>query len=90
MCLFCETRVNTINDLKKEIRELTRLLKQHESENRDCKVCNAKALKHPERRWYHRNYYQANRDAKLKAAKERHAAKRVQNEGDYENKQNTT
>ena len=78
MCLFCDTRLNTIRDVKKEIRELERLVKQHETENAKCTLCKVGKLKHPERRWYHQEHYQKNREAKLAAAKARYHSKKAE------------
>lgn len=39
--------------------------------------CGQKVLKAPHRRHYYREYYQANRDKKLKAANERYRSKKL-------------
>ena len=77
MCLFCDVRLNTLRDLKREIRELERLERQHEAEIAKCTLCRVNKLKHPERRFYHQEYYAQNREKKLAAAKERYRAKRL-------------
>lgn len=71
MCLFCAVRGKTIREMRQEIRELERLIRDHEKQTGNC-VCGAKALKHPERKYYFREYYQANREKRLAQAKERY------------------
>jgi len=81
MCLFCDTRLNTIRDLKREIRDLERLKRLHETEIAKCTLCKVRKLKHPERRFYHQDYYAKNRAKKLSDAKARYQAKKIANQG---------
>lgn len=72
MCSFCEVRLKTIREMRQELRQLERAMRKHEGEVASC-MCKAKPLKDPERQWYYRQYYQANRERKLAAAKAKRA-----------------
>jgi len=83
MCLFCDTRLNTLREIQAEIRSLERVVRQHKDEMRQCEACNKPdkpPLKHPERRWSQQAYYQANREKKLAQAKLRYQAKKIGNQ----------
>jgi len=72
MCLFCDTRLNTIRDIQLEIAELQQAVRENKEAMRTECTRNNKPIEQAHRRQYQRAYYLANQEKKRKAAKDRY------------------
>ena len=78
MCLFCDTRLNTIRDIRLEIAELQAAVRENKEAMRTECTRNNKLIDQAHRRQYQRKYYLDNIEKKRAAAKARYHSKKAE------------